>query len=126
MIRIYVTAMRGGSTNGPDACLHHELDATPWFEQATDEQLQKLQAEHHASSEGGVHQNYFAGIRTDDVFGWLAENAPSALSQEIIDYCDKFKVSWLAELSGRDVRRWMVQHNARQAATTAVDQLLSQ
>lgn len=122
MIRLFVTAF--GLANRVDG-LHFEIDATPWFQQATAKQLRKLKSEFYGPRQLGDNKSHFyAGEQTDDIFGWLAENAPTPQTKQIISHCNATNSAWGVELSGSDVRAWFLQQQASQVARQAVNDLL--
>lgn len=102
--------------------VHRTLDATPWLERASKRELAELRRER----EGGATDSFYGGERTDDIFGWLAENHPTPESREILRICDDSGASWVADLNGEDFRRWDLRRKSVEVANQAVDHLLGQ
>ena len=111
------------SSTGWETSIQHDIDATPWFEQASNQQMKRLRSERQYLV-GGDGYLFYSGEQTDDIFGWLAENHPTPESQAILAFCDLHEIGWVVELDASEVERYLVQRKASKAAKDAVDNLL--
>lgn len=121
MIRAYVN-MYDGKGN----CDTFRFDATPWFEQASEQQLARLEQERDQSIYHGKPYVFYAGVQTDDIWSWLLlkiKDKPE-VRQFMGDYDTDDSFTWSVEIIGEDVDKYFTQKKATKAATDAVDILL--
>jgi len=101
-----------------------EFDATPWFEQASKQQLRRLKPELQSGRDHGETYHFYSGEQTDDIFGWMSEKMPDKNSSRLLLFCEKSDATWSVTVNADDVRSWELQQQATKVATGAVDKLL--
>lgn len=114
MIRLYLNGyVRDGNTVS--------VDATPWFDQASDEDLQELECERRFAN--GPHDNdYFIGPTVTQIAEWMAYSAWDNDAVYFFELCKAIHSKPQPEILAAYIDRWLEQRNL---ARSAVDDLLN-
>ena len=93
----------------------HWFDATPWFEQASPQQLNRLASERQTGKSHGHIYIFYSGEQTDDIWGWMVETfadnpeVKAFMDYCDLNYCDLNDSGWSCELTdGREVDSWLL------------------